>query len=70
MSVQPASPRQLRLGLFVQALGHHVGGWRAEGAKGSPTDIDWFTWIARKAEEGKFDMFFVGDALALSLIHI
>lgn len=67
MSVQPASPRQLRLGLFVQALGHHVGGWRAEGAKGSPTDIDWFTWIARKAEEGKFDMFFVGDALATSV---
>lgn len=67
MPVQPASPRQLRLGLFVQALGHHVGGWRAEGAKGSPTDIDWFTWIARKAEEGKFDMFFVGDALATSV---
>ncbi|WP_070887377.1 LLM class flavin-dependent oxidoreductase [Pseudomonas sp. D1-3] len=67
MSVQSASPRQLRLGLFVQALGHHVGGWRAEGAKGSPTDIDWFTWIARKAEEGKFDMFFVGDALATSV---
>ncbi|MBD9656394.1 LLM class flavin-dependent oxidoreductase [Pseudomonas sp. PDM12] len=67
MSVQPASPRQLRLGLFVQALGHHVGGWRADGAKGSPTDIDWFTWIARKAEEGKFDMFFVGDALATSV---
>ncbi|XXF06815.1 LLM class flavin-dependent oxidoreductase [Pseudomonas sp. D2-3] len=67
MSVQSALPRQLRLGLFVQALGHHVGGWRAEGAKGSPTDIDWFTWIARKAEEGKFDMFFVGDALATSV---
>ncbi|OLU33869.1 LLM class flavin-dependent oxidoreductase [Pseudomonas sp. PA27(2017)] len=67
MSVQPTSPRQLRLGLFVQALGHHVGGWRAEGAKGSPTDIDWFTWIAKKAEEGKFDMFFVGDALATSV---
>ncbi|OLU29386.1 nitrilotriacetate monooxygenase [Pseudomonas sp. PA15(2017)] len=67
MSMQPASPRQLRLGLFVQALGHHVGGWRAEGAKGSPTDIDWFTWIAKKAEEGKFDMFFVGDALATSV---
>ena len=39
MSVQPASPRQLRLGLFVQALGHHVGGWRAEGAKGSPLSL-------------------------------
>ncbi|MDZ5602738.1 LLM class flavin-dependent oxidoreductase [Pseudomonas sp. RP23018S] len=63
---QPAS-RQLRLGLFVQALGHHVSGWRADGAQGSPTDIDWFTWIAKTAEQGKFDMFFVGDALATSV---
>ncbi|WP_312936381.1 LLM class flavin-dependent oxidoreductase [Pseudomonas sp.] len=63
---QPAS-RQLRLGLFVQALGHHVSGWRADGAQGSPTDIDWFTWIAQTAEQGKFDMFFVGDALATSV---
>lgn len=67
MSVQKTSSRQLRLGLFVQALGHHVGGWRAEGAKGLPTDVDWFTWIAKKGEEGKFDMFFVGDALATSV---
>ncbi|MCW2292662.1 FMN-dependent oxidoreductase (nitrilotriacetate monooxygenase family) [Pseudomonas sp. BIGb0408] len=67
MSVQQTSPRQLRLGLFVQALGHHVGGWRAEGAKGSPTDVEWFTWIAKTAEAGKFDMFFVGDALATSV---
>ncbi|WP_028694034.1 LLM class flavin-dependent oxidoreductase [Pseudomonas cremoricolorata] len=67
MSVPQTSPRQLRLGLFVQALGHHVGGWRADGAQGSPTDIDWFTWIAKTAEQGKFDMFFVGDALATSV---
>ncbi|MGK8661788.1 LLM class flavin-dependent oxidoreductase [Serratia marcescens] len=68
MSTSPSTPsRQLRLGLFVQALGHHIGGWRAEGASGSPTDIDWFTWIAKKAEEGTFDMFFVGDALATSV---
>ncbi|AIR90852.1 LLM class flavin-dependent oxidoreductase [Pseudomonas cremoricolorata] len=67
MSVSQTSPRQLRLGLFVQALGHHVGGWRADGAQGSPTDIDWFTWIAKTAEQGKFDMFFVGDALATSV---
>jgi len=66
MTTTAAAPRQLRLGLFVQALGHHIGGWRAEGATGSPTDIDWFTWIAKKAEEGKFDMFFVGDGLATS----
>jgi len=67
MATHPSSPRQLRLGLFVQALGHHVGGWRAEEAQGSPTDIEWFTWIAKTAEQGLFDMFFVGDALATSV---
>ncbi|WP_313739012.1 LLM class flavin-dependent oxidoreductase [Pseudomonas sp.] len=67
MSLQQTPPRQLRLGLFVQALGHHVGGWRADGAEGSPTDVQWFSWIAKTAEQGKFDMFFVGDALATSV---
>lgn len=67
MAVKQATPRQLRLGLFVQALGHHVGGWRADDAQGSPTDIEWFTWIAKTAEQGLFDMFFVGDALATSV---
>lgn len=67
MSTPQPSTRQLRLGLFVQALGHHVGGWRADGAEGSPTDIQWFSWIAKTAEQGKFDMFFVGDALATSV---
>lgn len=59
--------RQLRLGLFVQPLGHHVSGWRISETLGSPTDIDWLIRIARKAEEGTFDMFFVGDALATSI---
>ena len=62
--------RQLRLGLFVQPLGHHVSGWRLTENLGSPTDIDWLTGIAKKAEEGKFDMFFVGDALATSVYRL
>ena len=62
--------RQLRLGLFVQPLGHHVSGWRLTETLGSPTDIEWLTWIAKKAEEGKFDMFFIGDALATSVYRL
>ncbi|HDT5149003.1 TPA: LLM class flavin-dependent oxidoreductase [Klebsiella michiganensis] len=62
--------RKLRLGLFVQPLGHHVSGWRLTENLGSPTDIDWLTWIARKAEAGKFDMFFIGDALATSVYRL
>jgi alkanesulfonate monooxygenase SsuD/methylene tetrahydromethanopterin reductase-like flavin-dependent oxidoreductase (luciferase family) len=61
------SPRQMRLGLFVQPLGHHVSGWRLTQRLGSPTDIDWLISIAKKAEEGTFDMFFVGDALATTV---
>jgi FMN-dependent oxidoreductase (nitrilotriacetate monooxygenase family) len=60
------APRQLRLGLFVHALGQHVGGWRHPEAIGSPTDIDWLTWIAQTAERGKFDMLFLGDSLTTS----
>ncbi len=67
MQASSTSSRQLRLGLFVQPLGHHVSGWRMSDPTASPTDIDWLTWIARKAEEGTFDMFFVGDALATSV---
>lgn len=59
--------RQMRLGLFVQPLGHHVSGWRLTQRLGSPTDIDWLISIAKKAEEGMFDMFFVGDALATNV---
>ncbi len=61
------SVRQLRLGLFVQPLGHHVSGWRLTERLGSPTDIDWLIQIAKKAEAGLFDMFFVGDALATNV---
>lgn len=67
MQPTPSSPRQLRLGLFVQPLGQHVSGWRLTRQLGSPTDIDWLIQIAQKAEAGLFDMFFVGDALATSV---
>ncbi|MFS2224311.1 LLM class flavin-dependent oxidoreductase [Pantoea sp. B65] len=70
MSDTSPGRRQLRLGLFVQPLGHHVSGWRLAQQQGSPTDIEWLTWIARKAEEGTFDMFFVGDALATSVYRL
>lgn len=67
MTSSPSASRQLRLGLFVQPLGHHVSGWRLTNDLGSPTDIDWLIKIAQKAESGLFDMFFVGDALATNV---
>lgn len=67
MTSSTSASRQLRLGLFVQPLGHHVSGWRLTSDLGSPTDIDWLIKIAQKAESGLFDMFFVGDALATNV---
>ncbi|ARU95243.1 LLM class flavin-dependent oxidoreductase [Tatumella citrea] len=62
--------RRLRLGLFVQPVGHHVSGWRLTENLGSPTDIDWLITLAKKAEAGTFDLFFVGDALATSMYRL
>lgn len=69
MSNQNSNTR-LRLGLFVQPVGHHVSGWRLTEQLGAPTDIDWLITLAKKAEAGRFDLFFVGDALATSMYRL
>ena len=58
-------PRQMRLGVFVQTPGHHVGGWRHPDAtvEGWP-NLTLMQHIAATAEVGKFDMFFLGDGFA------
>lgn len=65
-----AQTQRIRLGLFVQPVGQHVSGWRLTEKLGDPTDIDWLISIAKKAEAGKFDLFFVGDALATSMYRL
>jgi FMN-dependent oxidoreductase (nitrilotriacetate monooxygenase family) len=60
----PPPPRRIHLGLFHQPLGRHPAAWRRAAAQGPPEDIDWAIRIARKAEEGLFDMVFVADNLA------
>jgi len=57
--------RQMRLGVFVQTPGHHVGGWRHPDAvvDGWP-NLALMQHIAATAERGKFDMFFLGDGFA------
>lgn len=61
---QTQKSRTIHLGLFHQPLGRHPAAWRQEAAQGHPEDIDWVIRIARKAEEGLFDMFFMADNLA------
>jgi len=62
---QESGKRQMRLGVFVQVPGHHVGGWRHPDAvtTGWP-NLALMQHIAATAERGKFDMFFLGDGFA------
>ena len=57
--------QQMRFGVFVQAPGHHVGGWRHPDAvtTGWP-NLGLMQQIAATAERAKFDMFFLGDGFA------
>lgn len=64
-AASPQPPRQMRLGVFVQTPGHHVGGWRHPDAtiEGWP-NLALMQHIAAAAESAKFDMFFLGDGFA------
>src|SRR5437763_15574707 len=60
-----ASPRQMRLGVFVQTPGHHVVGWRHPDATASGwPNLALMKAITATAEAAKFDMFFLGDGFA------
>jgi len=58
----PAS--RMRLGVFVQTPGHHVGGWRHPEADARTPNLALMQHIAATAEAAKFDMFFLGDGFA------
>jgi len=58
--------RKIRLGLSMFRLGYHVAAWRhpcvqSDGAM----DLEFFTRVARRAEEGLFDLVFMADELAI-----
>ncbi len=55
--------RQMRLAVFWLGTGNHSAGWRMEGAADSNCNWDHLEQGARIAEAGKFDMFFISDAL-------
>jgi N-acetyl-S-(2-succino)cysteine monooxygenase len=56
--------RQMHLGVFVLGTGNHSAGWRYDGATTSNCSLPVLESIARTAERGKFDLFFVSDGLA------
>jgi FMN-dependent oxidoreductase (nitrilotriacetate monooxygenase family) len=56
--------RHLHLGVFIYPGGHHIAAWRHPKMQAERiTELDYYIESAQHAERGKFDLFFVGDAL-------
>ena len=57
-----ASPKQIRLGMFLRPAGHHIAAWRHPE---SQADAGWnfsrYVELAQTAERGLFDMLFLAD---------
>ena len=60
------SPRQLSLGAFLMATGHHVAAWRDPEVPADPLDFSVYKRTARIAEAACFDALFVADSVAVS----
>src|SRR6188508_1075330 len=62
----PKRAGQVKLGLFIHPTGHHIASWRHPDAyAGANVDFAHYTELARTAERGKFDLFFLADAPAM-----
>src|SRR5205085_2236024 len=59
--------RQMHLAVFWLGTGNHSAGWRMPNANFSNAEWSSAEAGARMAERGKFDLFFVGDAVAMQL---
>lgn len=55
--------RQMHLGVYAMGSGHHVAGWRLPEAQAGAENFLLLRHIAQTAERGKFDLFFLADAL-------
>ncbi len=55
--------QQMHLGVYVMGTGHHVAGWRLPEAQAGAENFPLLLQIAQTAERGKFDLFFLADAL-------
>ncbi|MBX8485951.1 LLM class flavin-dependent oxidoreductase [Pseudomonas cichorii] len=59
------SARQLKLGAFLMATGHHVAAWRHPDVPANAgLDIKHYKHLAKVAEEARFDALFVADSVA------
>jgi alkanesulfonate monooxygenase SsuD/methylene tetrahydromethanopterin reductase-like flavin-dependent oxidoreductase (luciferase family) len=60
-----APSRQIHLGLFLHAAGHHVAGWRYPGAEFGSENLAHLQRIVATAERAKFDMVFFADGIGI-----
>lgn len=60
-----AQRREMKLGMFFWPCGHHLAAWRhPEAVADAGADINHMIAIARLAERGLFDMFFMADSVS------
>lgn len=61
-----AQLRQIHLGLFMHAAGHHSSGWRHPDAEFGSLNTQLIQRLANQAEAACFDLIFFGDKLSTS----
>jgi FMN-dependent oxidoreductase (nitrilotriacetate monooxygenase family) len=59
--------RQMHLAIFWLGTGNHSAGWRMPNATFSNAEWSFVETAAQTCERGKFDLFFVGDAVTMQL---
>lgn len=57
------TPKHMRLGLFIQAAGHHASGWRYPGAQSGSENFALVRRLTESAERACLDLVFFGDKL-------
>lgn len=63
--------RQMKLGAFLMATGHHVAAWRHPDVPADAgLDFKHYRHVARVAEAAKFDALFVADSVAAAMGYI
>jgi FMN-dependent oxidoreductase (nitrilotriacetate monooxygenase family) len=65
MALFAPSKRQMHLGVFWLGTGNHTAGWRYDGAAVSNSSWPVVVAGAQTAERGKFDLFFISDAVVM-----
>lgn len=59
---------QLKFGVFIMPYGHQAASWRhPDVVADAPVNFDYFVDLARIAERGKLDMFFLADGVSVRM---